>query len=178
MIFKQVLTAWLQRAHRGFLMAGLATSLILSIDAFAFHALAVVPENPASGDMISIQMTGQWPGGGSPEVLSWDINDGYIRIDAQAVLPGIIMPDELYREVLDIGRLSAGRYHVDYFIEVFAAPEPPAMGEPPPVPDASLDFVVSADPSAVPVMSIATLLFLILLMLLPAVMYLKRIRSG
>jgi hypothetical protein len=162
----------------------LATLVLLFgfiLDAAASHALSVSPALPTSEDTISVLITGDWPEGGGPDIKQWTRVGKVIRIDALGVLPGIVQPIVPYQLDIDIGRLPFGRYDVDYYIEVLAAPgsSPPGVEQPVALPDASFSFEVLAGPTPIPTLSAGALTLLgALLLLLSLVVFGENFRKS
>ena len=151
-------------AHTGFQLAALLLLFSLVFEANA-HSLAVDPTMPNGGDSVAILVTGDWPGGSGPSIKQWNRSDTFIRIDAYGVLPGIPQPILPYKRQVDIGTLPPGLYHVEYFIEVLAAPGQPTLSKAGLAPVASLDFEVLAIPTPIPALSVNAIILLIALLL-------------
>jgi len=152
--------------HRQFRLVVLFLLFTLVLDAKA-HSLIVNPTLPTSNDTVTIVVTGDWPEGGGPAITQWSQSGTSIRIDAFGVLPGIPQPITSYELPVSIGRLPPGQYHVDYYLDVLAAPgPPPGLPGPPLPPVASLDFEVLAVSTAIPTLSRGAFIILCTLLLL------------
>lgn len=145
--------------------------LFFVFDANASPQLTISPSMPTSENDISILVSGEWPSGGGPALRQWAQDGQNIRIFATGILPGIPQPIVPYQFSVDIGHLSPGQYRVEYYIEIFAAPDiPPDMGTPPPLPVATLDFEVLAVSAPIPMLSARALTLLGILLLLISVL--------
>jgi len=148
-------------AHHSAQLAMVLVLLVSVFDANASHELTVNPSLPTSENTISILATGEWYSGGGPSLDQWSLDGQNIRIFTTGIIPGIPQPLVPYQLNVDIGRLPPGQYHVDYYIEVLAAPGiPSAMATSPAAPDASLSFKVLATPAPIPALSASALILL------------------